>query len=198
MLIFKRTTDDELFEPSRGGPAPGPLDFMPYRLEAEAAQLGEDYELGFFQGEQFYAVPGGATLPEHDRSLLHYEEGEPYLDGDVAHRSLVLRANSLAEVQAAAAAAPWDAFKAAMLSAPLMNAMILAAFASEPVACVGLTDAIAQARQSGDTSLFEEAMGAIIVAADPDPVELAAFVAGLAAFNLPSFMGAAFARLLAT
>lgn len=198
MLIFKHTTSDETCTPAAGAVSPGALDFMPYRLEAAAAMLGEDYELGFFQGSQFHPIPGGSVLPEHDRSLFHYEEGEPYLDGDVAQRSLVLRANSLAEVQAAAAAAPWDAFKTAMLSAPLMNSMILAAFATEPVACVGLTDAIAQARQTGDTSLLEEAMGAIIAAAQPDPADLAAFVAGLAAFNLPSFMGAAFARLLAT
>lgn len=196
MLIFKHTTSDETYTPGADVLPSGALDFMPYRLEAAAALLGEDWELGFLQGSQFHPVLGGAALAEHDRSLLHYEEGEPYLDGGVAHRSLVLRANSLVEVQAVADAAPWDAFKTAMLSAPLMNSMILAAFATEPVACVGLTDAIAQARQTGDTSLLEEAMGAIIAAAEPDPADLAAFVAGLAAFNLPSFMGAAFARLL--
>jgi hypothetical protein len=83
-----------------------------------------------------------------------------------------------------------------MLSAPLMNGMIAAAFPTEPVACIGLTDAIAQARQTGNTALFEAAMAAIIAAAEPDPAELAAFVASLAVFSLPQFMTAAFSRLL--
>jgi len=196
MLIFKHITDDVTVEPPFSGLSPLPIDYMPYRLEAMAAQLGEDYELGFYQGEQFYAIPNGATLPEHDRSVVHYEEGEPYVADGAAHRSLVLRANSVAEVQAFTATAPWEAFKAAMLNAPLFKGMILAAFPTEPVACIGITDAIAQARQTGSTALFEEAMAAIIAASEPDPADLAALVSSLSQFSLPQFMTAAFQRLL--
>jgi hypothetical protein len=45
---------------------------------------------------------------------------------------------------------------------------------------------------------LEESLAAIIAAAEPDPADLAAFVAALAVFNLPSFMTAAFGRLLET
>jgi hypothetical protein len=198
MIIFRYQTTGEFIQTTADARRQLPLNYLPYHLEAAADELGEDYQLGFLQGDVFFPFPEGAALPEHNRLEVHLEEGTPTVADGVAQRSLIVRANSNSEMQAVSALlSNWDAFQAAMVSAPLMKQMVAAAFPTEPIACIGLSNGIAQARQAGNTSLLEAALSAIIAAAEPNPQDLAAFVASLAGFNLPPFMTAALARLLA-
>jgi hypothetical protein len=185
--ISRSVTADELRVACYSSPE---LDYIPYHLESAAVALGEGWQLGMAASNTFYPYAAGAALPAHDRVSVHYEENAPVLVEGVATRSLVLRANSTAEVAAAharqQASADWDGFEVAVLTAPLMHSMILSAFPKASAACIGLGAAIARARDTGNTAALLASLTSIAAASSVEQQDLANFVAALSGYNLPA------------